>query len=233
VFDQDVIGDFNARVPLSLWVDAAANPILPPYMQIRIAQAGWLRAVLLGRDEDARKLMRRVAELRPPASEVARGFLTAGDAEESRFAAVYLVLRTPSLSPSLPLPESRTLDFAETHYVDVGCRSCWTMEQRSQVPPATLDFLTPAQRAEGEAEWKRIRAAEPWQATYLTRETLDWARKHPDNPRVPEALHRAVMASRYRATDAETGKYSQQAFALLHQRYAKSEWAEKTKYWYK
>jgi hypothetical protein len=62
---------------------------------------------------------------------------------------------------------------------------------------------------------------------------VDWARKHPDDPRLPEALHRAVQASRYRCTDANTGKYSKQAFDLLHGQYPKSKWTDRTKYWYK
>ena len=64
-------------------------------------------------------------------------------------------------------------------------------------------------------------------------QTLDWAQKHPDDPRLPEALHRAVQASRYRCTDADTGKYSKQAFNLLHRKYPKSSWTARTKYWYK
>ena len=102
-----------------------------------------------------------------------------------------------------------------------------------QRPPMSLRFLTPDQRSAAETEWKQIRAAEPWGATYLARQTLDWARKHPDDPRLPEALHRAVQASRYRCTDADTGKYSQQAFDLLHRKYPKSSWTARTKYWYK
>jgi hypothetical protein len=56
---------------------------------------------------------------------------------------------------------------------------------------------------------------------------------HLDDPRVPRALHMAVAASRNRGTDADTGKYSKEAFDLLHRRYPKSEWSARTRYWYK
>jgi len=90
--------------------------------------------------------------------------------------------------------------------------------------PDEGNILTADQRAAGEAEWNQIWTAEPWEGTCRARQTLEWARRHPDDPRVPEALHRAVMATRYRGSDAEAGKYSQQAFALLHQRHPKSPW---------
>ena len=50
---------------------------------------------------------------------------------------------------------------------------------------------------------------------------------------MPESLHLAVRATRYGCSDAETGKFSKQAFDLLHQRYAKTPWAQETPYWYR
>ena len=47
VFDTDFTEPFNEDVPLKLWIDAASNPLLPGSLQARIAQAGWIRAVLL------------------------------------------------------------------------------------------------------------------------------------------------------------------------------------------
>jgi hypothetical protein len=62
---------------------------------------------------------------------------------------------------------------------------------------------------------------------------MAWAQRTSDDPRVPEALHLAVRATRFGCTDADTGTFSKAAFDLLHQRYPKSSWAQKTKYWYK
>src|SRR6185369_6110418 len=55
VFDQDLIDQFNYHIPLSLWVDASANRIVPADLQLRIAQACWTRAVVLSRYDEARK----------------------------------------------------------------------------------------------------------------------------------------------------------------------------------
>ena len=65
---------------------------------------------------------------------------------------------------------------------------------------------------------------------YLAQQVIDWAKGHPDDKRVPEALHLAVRATRYGCTNKLTTNHSKKAFDLLHQRYPKSEWARKTKY---
>ncbi len=67
---------------------------------------------------------------------------------------------------------------------------------------------------------------------YLAAQVLAWAKKHPEDPRVPEALHRAVRATRVGCRDNDTARYSKLAFQFLHHQYPDSEWAKKTRYWY-
>jgi hypothetical protein len=239
-FDEDVIRAFNSQAPLSAWVDASENPQLPVSIQLRIAEAGWLRAMVLGRDAESRKLMARVAQLQPGSVGVVGGFLSARDSEEAKFAALYLVLRTPALRPELLPAQYETINLAAARSVATdayGFRfGCWHEQPvagMKQVHSAPASFLTVSQRDAGEAESEKILESEPWEATYLAHQTLEWARKHPEDPRIPEALHRSVIASYYRCTDENTGKYSKQAFDLLHRQYPKSEWAARTPYWYK
>jgi len=239
VFDWDAINAFNAQIPLSLWVDAARNPLLPTYMQLRIAEVGWFRAIILGKPAEARTLMERVGELEPGAAELTRGYLDAKEPETGGLAALYLILRSPALGPVLGAPHYRTPSLERPSYVNTdayGVRlASWSFGQDAPAKPTVMDaaYLSSAQRAAGELEGKQIRAAEPWGASYLLRQTLAWADKYPEDPRLPEALHRAVMASRYRGADEKTGKLSKQAFVLLHQRYPKSEWSARTTYWFK
>ena len=49
----------------------------------------------------------------------------------------------------------------------------------------------------------------------------------------PEALHLAVMTTRYSCTDKDTARWSKAAFDLLHKKYPTSPWAKKTPYWFK
>jgi hypothetical protein len=240
VFDSDARHLFDSHVPLALWVDASRNKTLPPHMQVRIALAGWVRAVWLGRSEEARSMMQRVVELQPDAADVAKGFLDAREPGEARFAAVYVSLWAPSVCPYLPGAEDRTANLASPRalFADIWGRrqSCWYPhrdENPGRLHPRDTGFLTAEQRAAGDEEAQQIEFAQPWQATYLLKESIGWARTHPDDQRVPRALHMAVAASRYRGTDADTGKYSEEAFNLLHRRYPRSEWTGRTKYWYK
>jgi hypothetical protein len=46
-------------------------------------------------------------------------------------------------------------------------------------------------------------------------------------------LHLAVRSTRYGCANDQTGAMSKQAYDLLHRKYPKSEWAQKTKYWFK
>jgi hypothetical protein len=63
---------------------------------------------------------------------------------------------------------------------------------------------------------------------------FDWATNHPDDSRVPEALHRLVVVTRYGCSDADpsSGQVSKTAFDMLHKRYPKSPWTARTPYWF-
>jgi hypothetical protein len=61
---------------------------------------------------------------------------------------------------------------------------------------------------------------------------IEWSKQNPRDPRVPEALHLAVRATRYGQADPETTNYSRAAYTLLHRRYPGSPWAKKTPYWF-
>jgi hypothetical protein len=185
--------------------------------------------------------MQRVVELHPAAAGVAKVFLDARDPGKARFASVYVSLWAPSVCPYLPPAEKRPADLASPRapFADTWGRDqyCWYPHRNDLNTggphPRDTGFLTAEQRAAGDEEALQIESAQPWQATYLLRESIGWARAHPDDQRVPRALHMAVAASRYRGTDADTGKYSKEAFNLLHRRYPRSEWTARTKYWYK
>lgn len=210
---QDSTQILNAQVPLSLWKDAVRNPILPASIQLRLTFAGWLRAVMLEPYEDAQFFLRRAVELQPESAAAAKDFLEARTDAEARFAAVRLVLRAPSVCPSVPGEGFATTNLAQKHSLfTFGWirTSCW-IQGPSQKQDQAAGFLSAEQIAEGKKESARIYGQESWEATLLLRECINWAEKHGDDPRVPEALHDAVIASKYRVTDSNTGKYSKQA----------------------
>jgi hypothetical protein len=94
---------------------------------------------------------------------------------------------------------------------------------------ALAAFLTDAERAETDREWSKLLATGVG-ANWLAQQAIAWAKAHPDDTRVPEALHLSVRALRYAWTG--NGDLSKEAFDLLHKRYPTSEWTKKTPYWF-
>jgi tetratricopeptide (TPR) repeat protein len=237
IFDWDGIDAFNLQLPLALWHQASTSPTLSAEMRLRISEAGWVRALVLGRSDEARKFMERIVALNPSAASVGANYLAAADAKEAQFGAVYIALRTPGLAPILGVPDAPAPNLSRAQNYGWGAdfyrydRSSGQNFSKPSTNP--LPFLTAADRSVAGAEWSKVRASTPWDATYLLRQTLEWSRLHPDDKRVPEALHRAVMASFFRPGGKDMGKYSKQAWEMLHHQFPNSEWTARTPYWYK
>jgi hypothetical protein len=94
--------------------------------------------------------------------------------------------------------------------------------------PAFLSVTEVAQLKEETARLADVAVA----PNILAAEVLGYAKLHPDDERVPEALHLVVRSTRYGCTDTETTKWSEKSFRLLHEHYPNSEWTMKTKYYY-
>ena len=96
---------------------------------------------------------------------------------------------------------------------------------------ADPSFLTASERSAAKKEWAALEQL-PTAPDWLGKETLAWARIHPNDPRVPEALHLVVRVTRFGCVDADTQTYSKEAFELLHLTYPASPWTKKTPYWF-
>ncbi len=227
-FDDDSVVPVNRMTPLSLWSDAASNALLPADLQADIAQAGWVRALLL-RDRDAsRAFASRLADLRPALADEMHRYLAEGDPQSARFAAVFLMLRDPGFSPELRGGLGRLEPVTKLdNYRD----NWWALGAPTAAVAAP--FLSDQQRAEGSRQAEQLRTASANSVNYLAAVTIEWAKAHPQDSRVPEALHLAVRATRYGASaDKSSTPYSKEAFDLLHGQYPDSPWAKQTKYWY-
>jgi hypothetical protein len=236
-FAADSEESFNQAVPLERWVDAARNPLLPRNLQLEVAQAGWVRAVVLGRQAEARALARRLAEMDPPVAPALREYLGETDPAAAKFSAIFLMLRDPGFDLEVREGWPRATKIGE---IDEFRDNWWSWDAanpdapkpvvRKQESPRT--FLPPGELAQGEKEAKDLRAAAGFAPDYLCQQTIDWVRQHPQDPRVPEALHLAVRATRFGHTGDGTKALSKAAFQLLHAKYPKSTWAAQTPYWY-
>jgi hypothetical protein len=103
---------------------------------------------------------------------------------------------------------------------------------RAETAPLEPAFLTPEERQRAADEHARLAALDSG-SNEIARRVLDWARRHPDDPRVPESLHRVVRGLKVGCSTGQTADLSRAAFHLLHSRYGKTVWASRTPYWYR
>jgi hypothetical protein len=147
---------------------------------------------------------------------------------------VFAILHFPGLRPYVEGPYPRLTPFDE---ID-SLRDNWWFENVSgnvarpiDSPQAAVgfpDFLSAAEKQSASVENGELSALGP-ASQYLPRVVIDWGKKHPHDPRVPEALYLAIRAVRY----GSSNEWNHEAFLLLHQNYPNSEWAKKTPYWFK
>src|SRR5258708_2102446 len=89
--------------------------------------------------------------------------------------------------------------------------------------PASPAVFTREQIKQAAAE-RAILDATDSQANYYAKVVLEFAQKHPDDPRVPESLSRAVKNTDRNCNNARTSALSKKAFTLLNTKYPNTSW---------
>jgi hypothetical protein len=171
--------------------------------------------------------------------------------EGRHFAAVYFLLHSSNVRPYLTLgmnwhtPSSTRMDsFFDNWWcaVDAPHELDWDPNRDNQMriplrrsasdlTSSEVAFLQPGDIEQGRAEFAKLAATGP-APNYLGAETLKWAREHPTDPRIPEALAYVVRTGKYGCTDSQSWKFSRDAHVLLHAEYGNTSWARKTPYWF-
>ncbi len=243
-FDVDAAHAINQQLPLSVLKEAAKSNALAAGPRRDVAQAAWLRAALLGDTNTADELTPLLAELVPEIAELVRTYLSTAQPDEKKFAAIYAWLKTPGLEPVVDVGTGREMALQEqdSYRDNWWCSSVivpGTAEENSEVIQFTATttnppprFLSPQEAERGAKEWAALTALGT-APNYISKQVIQWANAHPNDPRVPEALHLAVKTTRYGCTDKDTVRWSKAAFDLLHRKYPNSPWTKKTPYWFK
>jgi hypothetical protein len=153
------------------------------------------------------------------------------------------ILSNPGVRPYLELGVSRVASFS---YLDDFRNNWWckpwgdpqNYEQAKTSKPLPIPpFLPQDAIARAGSEYQRLQQF-PDSVIVIGRRVLDYAKDHPDDPLVPEALSLTVRAGHYAcqpyagSDKSEYTPISKQAFEFLHRRYPKSPWALKTRYYY-
>jgi hypothetical protein len=234
-FPPEVARVLSGALPLSMLVQAARSTALPPHLKRELLLASWTRAVLMDEDAVAIALTGALAVAVPEMKSVLDSY-AASAASGRAFAATFAILRYPGASPGIRegLARQTPIGSIDNYRDNWWCREQDATNTRGGQPrpaPATAAFLPEPERARAKQEQTRL-AAVATGPNELGRRTLDFAKEHPDDPRVPEALYLVVRSTRFGCADAETTKWSKAAFQLLHTAYPKSEWTKKTPYYY-
>jgi hypothetical protein len=259
-FDGDAATILTEKLPLQLLAEAAKSNTLPAALRRQVVIAAWTRAILLDDEATALALVPEAQELVPEINDELANYTSGSDASSRQFAAVFALLRNPGFRPFVtagyPRGELFTVGEPRFNRID-NLRDNWwcafAPESNNQFygdyyrmftklssplqeiyPNGKVNdpaFLTTEDRVTAAKE-RSVLEPQPAAPNWLGKLTLGWANTHPDDPRVPEALHLVVRARRYGCTDSSAENYSKQAFTLLHKRYADNEWAKKTPYWF-
>jgi hypothetical protein len=241
-FDEDAALLVNARLPVSKLVHIVNSGKLPKHLEARLGLATWSRAALLG-DEKSVTAVREIVEREyPAATDYVRQVDDAKDDSERKFAAVFAHLHFPAMRPFVDDvfvrgADYRKIDSYRDNWWCAGRNSEWNAGSYSErgmvfswTGDGAMSLLNDADKASANAENLKL-ASLGAADEYFLRIALEWGRQHPDDPRVPEALHLGVRAGRYGCSD-KGNPLIKQAFQLLHRKYPKSVWAKKTPYWF-
>lgn len=215
LLDPAAVSFFERTSPTDLRT-LAQLPVTPPHVAKQLIGVALARAILAG---DLTEAQTSAQLLRPHAPELdaAIGAFLGAEPSRQRFLAWALLLEAPGLEPILhgglgrgSRPSILPLDEIESFGANWWCGTSGV-----DTDPWTAALTQHAPLAIGP-------------------EILAWADAHRDDPEVPRALARLVRATRFscgRGVGA-FAEVSRGAFERLHQRYPKSAWATRTRYWY-
>lgn len=253
LFDLDGAQLLNEKLPLSVLQKAAVAKELPDHLRRDVAQAAWIRAVMLDNPKVARELTPTLKGLLPVAVPLLDDYLAAQPGEVQKFSAIYAWLKLPGLQPMAHSSIGRrTAPEKQDEYRDNWwCGAALTSAQASEETTEGTEKKTEAaqsvavkaetdspsflsQPEKTAAQGERTRLASFGAApNYLCQQVIAFVEKHPTDPRTPEALHLAVKTTRYGCTDKQSGKWSKAAYDVLHKRFPNNPWTKKTPYWFK
>ncbi|HWZ96631.1 MAG TPA: hypothetical protein VN025_02630 [Candidatus Dormibacteraeota bacterium] len=220
-------------LPLDEIVRAFHTSTLPENAKTQIGRNIWMRAVLLNRHDVAQSLDSQISSwgatpqgIKPEyIADLIKQYEGAAAPDEKQFAAIFLLQHQYAFAFEIGTTEAWCASPSSPWHDDAA------YTRTKQFIPAPVGFLTPEQAKQAAAERSLLDAADS-QANFYARVTIEFAQKHPDDPRVPESLSRAVKNTDRNCNNPRTSALSKKAFTLLHNNYPNTSWAKNTKYWY-
>ena len=240
-FEEATARAMTEQLPLHRLPDLLKEVRLPLSSVQALALSAWTKAVLLEDWKTARDLspflpigFRKEADLA----------MAATQAQDLRFQAALCLLAWPGLRPRVDAglgrqyldPKAGESPWSVTDlYRDnwwCGPDSAATERRPGTEGPVTVPGLPEADRHQAKHEKERLAKVASAQA-WFGQAVLDFATAHPEDERVPQALHRVVLSNRSpKCPDDRARDLGRKAFQKLHQRYPASPWSKKTPHYF-
>ena len=239
LFSNGAIDLLNTYFTSSMVEEVIDTPGLSDFQRGRLAIAGWTKAMLADDIESALRLAVLIRRHVPWLARELEGF---EQAQDKHFEAARIIFDYPAFSPWLyrgvaRIHYDRTFRSSRQTPDHVTFREGWWCSSLYDNRNSDAVLQRPRFSHYSDAELSAIREVNEYRQTAATTSfgphVIRYASDNLDDPRVPRTLHRFVFATRWACnTRYAPGNISQAAFALLHEHFPDSEWAEKTPYWY-
>ncbi|MRV71354.1 hypothetical protein GJ700_06425 [Duganella sp. FT92W] len=229
-------GDTDEDFPLAVFRYLAlpelktlhAHPRLPARWKAPLQETMLARALILGDEATALPLMDVVAKGRKTTEHLYARYRSAKPGEERKLAGALLLVNTPELNP-------KVVDGFGTSR-DWGC--AYGAKKDEAPPPAQPPRYLSAEQLAAAAQEQQALLKLPLRSEFMAPPLLAWAKGKPADDEAPKALHFLVASTRMECpygTDKEEkeqlrGRYSNEAFQLLHKNWPGNKWAKATKY---
>jgi len=229
MFDTDSTEIFNKSMPLELLIKAGKSENIPAYLRKGILISAWTRAVLL---KDKRAQIEATELLIKAAPEMSKA-LGEFRRKPNELTTNFLLLKYPVMQPLVDTGFARFTIPSNSLSYD---RNNWWYREELESKNPYLDkpfmpgFLNKDRINKAESERKAL-YDKGHSGNMFAENAVKVSKKFPNAKELPEMLHRAVQSTRYGDSN-EAAKHTKAAFQILHNRFPKSIWAKKTKYWY-
>ncbi|MBC7999874.1 MAG: hypothetical protein IAF58_18105 [Leptolyngbya sp.] len=232
-FTEEAGNVLTLKMPLSQLRQVATKSI-PTDLRNDVAWTAWVRAVLIGDEVEAKQLALIAQPLNKAKSKMFAEYLAAMTPEAKKFAAVYLMSHFSSARPNASAGVLQDDSYGDSS-------GWWWSEKPVEAAPNDGDgakvetfkplFINAAQQKELAGQLAKLKTVD-CAPNYFAKVILAYAKAHPSDPRLPEALHYGVKSTRYGMTTSATTALSKEMFSLLHTKYKGNSWTKQTPYWF-
>lgn len=237
VFDEKILDVFNTHFPLADLAEVAHDRALPSYLQEQVLLAVWTRAILLKNDKMARRVAAEIVIIAPLMKPVFTPYIDAQTLVEREHAALFVLLRFPTLTPFV---EGRVTAFDSAEQLDYYFAESWwcrpsdtdyDIEGNERMKAvAKPRFLSPEQLETARREHAALIAIGNAKS-FLGKHAIEWAKQSRNDIRIPEALYIAFEANTEYKYGCESWEGDEvirkEAESLLRNRYPDSSWTAK------